>query len=135
MNPAGEAKTEPFSRPEGKTPAFVDGVHTLLDVVDAPTHTGLRDRALLWVLAYTFARIGAVANLKVEDDYPSVRRFLLRFKEKGGKEKGLPVHHKLEELLDEYPHSDRPRQRARFSFGPCARGQKVLLEDMERIRY
>jgi site-specific recombinase XerC len=27
---------------------------------------------------------------------------LLRFKEKGGKEKELPVHHKLEELLDEY---------------------------------
>ena len=27
---------------------------------------------------------------------------MLRFKEKGGKEKELPVHHKLEELLDEY---------------------------------
>jgi len=27
---------------------------------------------------------------------------LLRFREKGGKEKELPVHHKLEELLDEY---------------------------------
>jgi integrase len=34
-------------------------------------HTGLRDRALLGVLAYTFARIGAVVNLKVEDYYPS----------------------------------------------------------------
>jgi integrase/recombinase XerD len=41
-------------------------------------------------------------NLKVEDYYPSGKRFLLRFKEKGSKEKGLPVHHKLEELLDEY---------------------------------
>src|ERR1700751_3657543 len=30
------------------------------------------------------------------------KRFLLRFKEKGGKEKELPVHHKLEELLDQY---------------------------------
>jgi len=39
-------------------------------------------------------------NLKVEDYYPSGKRFLLRFKEKGGKEKELPVHHKLEELLD-----------------------------------
>jgi integrase/recombinase XerD len=51
---------------------------------------------------YTFARIGAVVNLKVEDYYPSGKRFLLRFKEKGGKEKELPVHHKLEELLDQY---------------------------------
>ena len=41
-------------------------------------------------------------NLKVEDYYLSGKRFLLRFKEKGGKEKELPVHHKLEELLDEY---------------------------------
>ena len=41
-------------------------------------------------------------NLKVEDYYPSGKRFLLRFKEKGGKENELPVHHKLEELLDEY---------------------------------
>jgi hypothetical protein len=51
-------------------------------------------------LAYTFARIGAVVNLKVEDYYPSGKRFFLRFKEKGGKEKELPVHHKLEELID-----------------------------------
>jgi hypothetical protein len=35
------------------------------------THTGLRDRALLGVLAYRFARIGATVNLKVEDYYPS----------------------------------------------------------------
>jgi hypothetical protein len=41
-------------------------------------------------------------NLKVQDYYPSGKRFFLRFKEKGGKEKELPVHHKLEELLDEY---------------------------------
>ena len=41
-------------------------------------------------------------NLKVEDYYPSGKRFLLRFKEKGGKEKELPVHHKLEELPDQY---------------------------------
>src|SRR6202163_54437 len=86
MNPAREVKTEKFSRTEGKTPAFVEGeVQQLLDVIEASTHTGLRDRALLGTLAYTFARIGAVVNLKVEDYYPSGKRFLLRFREKGGK--------------------------------------------------
>jgi hypothetical protein len=40
-------------------------------------------------------RRGTVVNLKVEDYYPLGKRFLLRFKEKE-----LPVHHKLEELLD-----------------------------------
>src|ERR1700726_4368793 len=103
MNPAREVKTERFSRTEGKTPAFVEGeVQKLLNTVETSTHTGLRDRALLGVLAYTFARIGAVVNLRVEDYYPSGKRFLLRFKEKGGKEKELPVHHKLEELIDQY---------------------------------
>jgi len=68
-----------ISRTEGKTPAFVEGeVQTLLDAVETSTHTGLRDRALLGTLAYTFARIGAVVNLKVEDYYPSGKRFLLR---------------------------------------------------------
>src|SRR6202158_2375186 len=68
MNPAREVKTEKFSRTEGKTPAFVDGGgQRLLDAVETTTHTGLRDGALLGTLAYTFARIGAVVNLKVED--------------------------------------------------------------------
>jgi site-specific recombinase XerD len=91
MNPAREVKTERFSRTEGKTPAFVEGeVQKLLGVIETSTHTDLRDRALLGVLAYTFARIGAVVNLKVGDYYPSGKRFLLRFKEKGGKEKDFP---------------------------------------------
>src|SRR5246127_147642 len=103
INAAREVKTQKFSRTEGKTPAFVDGeVQRLLDAVETSTNTGLRDRALLGVLAYTFARIGAVVNLKVEDYYPSGKRFLLRFKEKGGKHHEVPVHHKLEELLDQY---------------------------------
>jgi site-specific recombinase XerD len=73
-----EDKTERFSRAEGKTPAFVEGeVQQLLDVIETSTHTGLRDRALLGVLAYTFARIGAVVNLKVEDYYSAGKRFLL----------------------------------------------------------
>ena len=46
--------------------------------VETSTHTGLRDRALLG----TFARIGAVVNLKVEDYY------LLSFRETVN----LPVH-------------------------------------------
>ena len=51
----------------------------LADVIDASTHTGLRDRALLGVLAYTFARIGAVVTLKVEDHYPPGKRFCRKF--------------------------------------------------------
>jgi site-specific recombinase XerD len=120
MNPAREVKTERFSRTEGKTPAFVDGeVQQLLGAIETSTHTGLRDRALLGTLAYTFARIGAVVNLKVEDYYPSGKRFLLRFKEKVGKEKELPVHHKLEELLDQYLKASGLEKGKRLNIPTC----------------
>ena len=72
----------------------------LLDKIDTSNEVGLRDRALLGTLAYTFSRIGAVVNLKVEDYFQTGKRSLIRFREKGGKEKEIPVHHKLEELLD-----------------------------------
>jgi len=135
MNPAREVKTERFSRTEGKTPAFVEGeVQTLLGAVDASTHTGLRDRALLGVLAYTFARIGAVVNLKVEDYYPSGKRFLLRFKEKGGKEKELPVHHKLEELLDEYLKTTGLEKEPQSPLFPASIGKTGKLSRRPLVR-
>jgi site-specific recombinase XerD len=91
MNPAREVKTERFSRTEGKTPAFVDGeVQKLLDAIETSTHTGLRDRALLGVLAYTFARIGAVVNLRVEDYYPSGNGFCSALKRKAAKKRSSP---------------------------------------------
>jgi site-specific recombinase XerD len=103
MNPAREVKTPKFSRTEGKTPAFSNGeVRRVLESIDTSHVVGLRDKALLATLAYTFARIGAVVNLKVEDYFQAGRRSLLRFREKGGKEKEIPVHHKLEEALDAY---------------------------------
>ena len=60
MNPAREVKTRKFSRTEGKTPAPPhQEVQRLLDSIDVTHLVGLRDRALLAVMAYTFARIGA----------------------------------------------------------------------------
>jgi site-specific recombinase XerD len=135
MNPAREVKTERFSRTEGKTPAFVEGeVQKLLNAVETFTHTGLRDRALLATLAYTFARIGSVVNLKVEDYYPSGKRFLLRFKEKGGKEKELPVHHKLEELLDQYLKASGLENEPQSPLFPASIGKTGKLSRRPLVR-
>jgi hypothetical protein len=46
---------------------------------------GLRDRALIGVMVYAFARVSAVVNLKVEDYFPLQKRWWLRLREKGGK--------------------------------------------------
>src|SRR6201987_915276 len=135
MNPAREVKTERFSRTEGKTPAFVEGeVQKLLDTIETSRPPALRDRALLGVLAYTFARIGAVVNLKVEDYYPSGKRFLLRFKEKGGKEKELPVHHKLEELLDQYLKASGLEKEPESPLFPASIGKTGKLSRRALVR-
>jgi len=63
---------------------------------------GLRDQAILGVLAYTFARIGAIISLRLKDYFQVGKRSVLRLSEKGGKKKEIPVHHKLETILDRY---------------------------------
>jgi site-specific recombinase XerD len=85
INPAREVKTPKFSRTEGKTPAFsTEEVQKVLASIDTSHVVGHRDKAFLATLAYTFARIGAVVNLKVEDYFQAGKRPLIRFKEKGG---------------------------------------------------
>jgi integrase/recombinase XerD len=64
--------------------------------------SGLRDRALIAAMLYSFARVSAVLKLRVDDYYHNGARRRLRLHEKGGKEHEMPVHHLLEEILNEY---------------------------------
>ena len=66
-------------------------------------------------------------NLKVEDYYPSEKRFLLRFKEKGNEEKELPVHHKLEELLDQYLKASGLEKEPQSSLFPASRKNRQII--------
>ena len=103
MNPAREVKTKKFSRTEGKTPAFApEQVRTLLKSIDTSHPIGHRDKALLATLAYTCSRISAVVKLRVGDYFQNGTQSFLRLQTKGGKEKEMPVHHKLEEILQAY---------------------------------
>ena len=47
-------------------------------------------------------RIGTAVNLRVQDYFQNGTQSFLRFWIKGGKEKEMPIHHKLEEILDAY---------------------------------
>jgi integrase len=69
---------------------------------EAPWLVGLRDRALIGVMVYTFARISAVVAMRVEDYFPNGKRWWVRLQEKGGKRHEMPAHHKLDQFLDEY---------------------------------
>lgn len=102
-NPVREVRTEKVSRTEGKTPAFeLEDMQRLFASFDTESLVGLRDRALIGVMAYSFARVSAAVSLDVEDYYPQGRRSYLRLDEKGGKEREIPCHHQLEEYLDAY---------------------------------
>jgi site-specific recombinase XerD len=128
INPAREVKTPKFSRTEGKTPAFsTEEVQRLLKSVDTSHVVGHRDKALLATLTYTFARIGAVVNLRVEDYFQTGKRSLIRFREKDGKEKEIPVHHKLEEILDEYLKVSKVREQPDSPLFPTTLGKSREL--------
>ena len=74
----------------------------LLGSIDTSHVVGLRDRALLGTLAYTGARIGAVARLRRGDLEDQGPQRVLRFREKGGKQREIPVRHDLDRWLGDY---------------------------------
>ena len=74
----------------------------LLDSIDTTTPAGLRDRALIALMVYSFARIGAALGMKVEDVFTQNRRLWVRLREKGGKAHAMPCHHSLEAYLIAY---------------------------------
>lgn len=92
-----------YSMKRGKTPVLAaDEARQLLDSIDTSTVVGLRDRALIALMVYTFARVGAATSMHVEDWYFQGRRWWVRLHEKGGKRHEMPAHHNLEEYLAAY---------------------------------
>ena len=102
-NPAHAVRGPKYVVKKGKTPVLnADEARALLDAIDTASLTGLRDRALIGVMVYTFARVNAVVSMKVKDYFIQGRRGWVRLHEKGGKEHEVPCHHTLEKFLDEY---------------------------------
>ena len=102
-NPAIFVKGPKFSRQVGITPILeAKQMRDLLDSIETASIKGLRDRAAIAVMAYTFARVSAVISLTREDYRAMGKRSQLRLLEKGGKEKLVWLHHEAEEYLDRY---------------------------------
>ena len=102
-NPAASVRGPTHVVRTGKTPVLQPAeARQLLDAIDTTTLPGLRDRALLGVMVYSFARVSAVVGMRVEDYYQQGKHWWLRLQEKGGKHHAIPVHHKAEASLDAY---------------------------------
>ncbi|TLU70635.1 tyrosine-type recombinase/integrase [Lichenicoccus roseus] len=102
-NPAAAVRGPKHSMATGKThmPSREEA-KALIAAIETGSLIGLRDRALIGMLLYTFARIGAVTTMRGGDYYQVGKRGWVRLHEKGGKEHTMPVHHTLEEWLDTY---------------------------------
>jgi site-specific recombinase XerD len=102
-NPAAPVRGPKYTSKKGKTPVLTqDEARELLEKIDITTVKGLRDRALIATMIYTFGRVGAVIKMRVEDYYTQGRRGWVRLHEKGGKRHEMPCNHNLEAYLDAY---------------------------------
>ena len=103
VNPAASVRGPRHVVKEGKTPVLDPAeARALLDSIDTTTPAGLRDRALIALMIYSFARVGAALGMKVEDVYTQNRRLWVRLNEKGGKAHAMPCHYNLETYLTAY---------------------------------
>jgi integrase/recombinase XerD len=109
FNPASSVRGPKHVVKRGKTPVLTSGeARQLLNsiVPDDPAfiHSliDLRDRALIAVMVYSFARVGAALGMKVEDYFTEGRKAWFRLHEKGGKRHEVPAHHNAADYVDAY---------------------------------
>lgn len=103
VNPAAAVRGPKHVVRRGKTPTLSpEQARKLLDVIDGRTITGLRDRALIAVMVFSFARVSAAIGMNGGDYYSDGNRFWFRLHEKGGRYHEVPVHHRAQAYLDEY---------------------------------
>lgn len=103
LNPVSSVRNERYEVGEGKTPEItVKEARKLFRLIDTSTLMGLRDRAVLAVLAYSGSRIGAVARLRLKDFTSEGDQWVLAFNDKGGKHRKVPVRHDLQQVLLDY---------------------------------
>jgi integrase/recombinase XerD len=102
-NPAYAVRGPKHVVKTGRTPVLTaEETRILLDHIDTNTVAGLRDRAIIGVMVYSFARVGAVVGMNVEDYFQEGKRWWFRLHEKGGKRHEVPAHHNAEAYVDAY---------------------------------
>jgi site-specific recombinase XerD len=86
FNPAASVRGPRYSLKKGKTPVLSRAdMRKLLESIDVSNVVGLRDRALIGLMVYSFARVSAVVHMRIRDYYQNGKRWWIRLHEKGGK--------------------------------------------------
>jgi integrase/recombinase XerD len=102
-NPGAAVHGPKYVVKRGRTPVLSpEQARKLLDSIKTDTVVGLRDRAIIGAMVYSFARVSAVVRMKIGDYFDDGRRSWFRFHEKGGKRHEVPAHHNAQEYIDAY---------------------------------
>ncbi len=103
VNPAAAVRGPKHVVTKGATPVLSPAeARRLLEAIDTAALAGRRDRALVSVMLYSFARVSAVIGMRRQDYFRQESRGWLRLHEKGGKRHDVPAHHRAAEALDDY---------------------------------
>ena len=137
FNPASSVRGPRHVVKAGKNPVLsAKETRGLLDGIDVSTLVGLRDRAFLGVLVYSFARVSAAVSLRVADYYTQGRRSFFRLHEKGGRYNVVPAHHVAQGYVDAYLKAARIGEDRRGPlFRSCEPGRRDALQErvMSRV--
>ena len=129
-NPASAVRGPKHVVKKGKTPILApEELRALFAAIRTDTVVGLRDRAFLALLFYTFARVSAAIQMPVRDYYPQRRRLWVRLREKGGKHLTIPCHHTLEEYLSGYVEAAGIAEDKKGPLFRSARGRTGVLTE------
>ena len=121
-NPAHAVRGPKHSQKHGRTPVLkAEEARELMNSIGTASLPGLRNRALIATMVYTFARVGAVIAMRVEDYFVQGRRGLVRLHEKGGKEHEMPpITVSTATSRNTSPRRPSPRTRKGRCSGPAA---------------
>ncbi len=141
FNPASSVRGPKHVVKRGKTPVLsaadarklLDSIPVMVDAA-TPDIIGLRDRALIALMVYSFSRVGAAVSMRVEDYYAEGKRWWFRLHEKGGKRHEVPAHHNAEAYMDAYLEAAGHKGEKRSPLFRTTRGRSGALGERAMSR-
>jgi site-specific recombinase XerD len=134
MNPAASVRGPKYVVKRGKTPVLkADQARNLIDSIKTDSLIGLRDRAIIGLMVFTFARVSAMVHMEVADYYESGHKWWVRLHEKGGKRHEVPAHHHAQEYVHAYLDAAGIREEKKTPlFRSVDKHKKITVNAMTR---
>ncbi len=133
-NPAASVRGPAHSVKKGSTPVLAaDEARQLLDSIDLTKIAGLRDRAIIGVMVFSFARVSATIGMNIGEYFMQRRKRWFRLHEKGGKRHDVPAHHNAVEYVEDYLDAAGIREESKGPlFRSLNRYRQLSLNRMHR---